>query len=326
MKNVTAVLGARDTEMDEIEAILRGHSIRVEHATRNGVRAMNTQVYIADPPATGPDCDEVWFVECGGNALNRWAGTTPVRVLDHHRETDPGYEIDYTRYFEGSSIGQVVTALYERTYDLENRTATTVHREGRLYIHPRYGADAKAALVQPVAKKHKIIAACDHCLLHAWAGRCYGVTAQQVCDHRLEKEVRRKRTSLEVVEQNFDLVLDKIKNLPRIRVCGIEAVDTTFLGSVLKDGAITNICTLSEAVREGNRDVWRPLVPLISDVLSFIGVPFYSVDYTSSGSKKVLFGNCAEPEHVQRVKDNMRDTGYRHVYGVPKRGYCGGIK
>jgi hypothetical protein len=326
MKTVTAVLGAIDTEMDETEAILRSRSIRVEYATRNGVRVKNTQAYIADPPVTGPDCDEVWFVECGGTALNRWAGTTPVRVLDHHRETDPGYERDYKRYFEGSSIGQVIMALYERTYELENNTSMTINREGRLYIMQRYGESLKDAPVYPVPLNHRIIAACDHCLLHAWAGRCYGVTAQQVCEHRLEKEVRRKRTSLEVVESNFDLVHNKIKTLPKIRVCGIEAVDTTFLGSVLDDGVIKHICTLSEAVREGNRDVWHPQVPLISDVFSFMGVPFYSVDYTSSGSKKVLFGNCAEPEHVQRVKDNMRDTGFRHVYGVPKRGYCGGIK
>lgn len=146
------VLGAKDPEMRQVEAVLAFAGLPAVPARRKRKRVYPGNAYAADAPA--PEvlaCDTVYAVECG------WVDETANVVhVDHHRPGDPGHGKPAAEYFAAASIGQVL-----RVVDC------ILVRAGR-------GAAAQALHARFDHLAH-LVAAADHCLGAAFRGECPGV-------------------------------------------------------------------------------------------------------------------------------------------------------
>jgi hypothetical protein len=101
--NTIFVLGAKDPEMDRIEALLTENDVPFIIATHNGQRVDGRTAYQADPL---PSSDlRVVFVE------SEVPGIEPVARIDHHREGDPGYGKPAAESIKAASIGQLCLML-----------------------------------------------------------------------------------------------------------------------------------------------------------------------------------------------------------------------
>lgn len=95
-------LGAKDPEMDAIEALLQSHGVDYIHASKDGRRCHPGNAYQADPVVTKEDFTLV-AVECGG--------VGEIIRCDHHNPGDSGFGRGSSEYWEASSIGQVYKLL-----------------------------------------------------------------------------------------------------------------------------------------------------------------------------------------------------------------------
>lgn len=181
-KEWTAVLGAQDPEMREIEKALQDAKVRVLHAAWQGRRCTPATAYEAEGVVRmGPDGwarqavlapkAPALYVECG------LPGRPPAARVDHHHPGDPGYEMPPERFLEGSSLGQVLTLL--------EREPTETQR---------------------------LLAAADHCLTAAYQGRCPGVDPHDLLFLRASWQAKiTGRTLSDVVEG----ILDAAKRVKR---------------------------------------------------------------------------------------------------------------
>lgn len=153
------VLGASDPEMTEIESVLAANDETYVYARNDrGDRVTPRQASRARLPpldqdpsiTTAPTFDQAILVECVVPIFLSLAGK--LDVVDHHTPGDPGFGMPPERYLEGSSLGQVLTILG---------------------INP--------------TPEQRCIAAADHCLAAAYAGRCPDVDP---------KELRKVRSNL----------------------------------------------------------------------------------------------------------------------------------
>lgn len=153
-KDWTFILGAQDPEMREIERIAAAAGVGVLHAARRGVRCAAGNAYEADGvvrlarggharPALLLPRAPIVTVECG------LPGHPAVARVDHHHPGDPGYDKGPERYFEGSSLGQVLTMLE----------------------------------IEPDATQ-RLLAAADHCLTAAYQGRCPDIDPNELLFQR----------------------------------------------------------------------------------------------------------------------------------------------
>lgn len=134
------ILGAGDPEMEMIENILKEHKLYYEYAKKNGIRCHSGNAYQADNTVI---LDEyaMWhiFIECRYDDML----SVPMHtMIDHHKTGDPGYGKPPYKYWEASSLGQVVKFL--------NAQKIIVTRTDEMYL----------------------CAAADHCLLAAYHGEC----------------------------------------------------------------------------------------------------------------------------------------------------------
>jgi len=117
---------------------------------------------------------------------------TPAIHIDHHRPGDPGFGLKPEQYLQASSIGQLLTLL-----ELE------------------------------ATKKDKIIAAADHCLGHAYRGRCPGVDPEELLEERLKEKAAFQKISYDEIHQTFNDSVQRFKSLPQTIIAGQVVADTT---------------------------------------------------------------------------------------------------
>ncbi|MFH1286881.1 MAG: hypothetical protein ABII02_03980 [Candidatus Magasanikbacteria bacterium] len=145
------VIGASDPEADSIVRKLRRDGRRVEYALGSDRQRVHPGIaYEAVLPPPGDN--QVWIETTPRGGFN---GARVIRV-DHHSPGDPGYGLDYTKYWRASSLGQVSEIC------------------GWIPTH-----------------KDLVVAAADHCLYEAYQGRCVGVKPSDVLSWQLSETVRR---------------------------------------------------------------------------------------------------------------------------------------
>jgi len=145
---VNFILGGFDTEMKEIETILKSKGYTIEYAKKNGNRVQRREAYLADSPK--PKAGQVW-IECSHlDYTKKEMKSLGIEVVDHHNPGDPGYGRSPLEYFESSSIGQ---------------------------MHQLIGLKA--------TERSKLIAAADHCLRLAYESQCPGIDRDTLRDFRL---------------------------------------------------------------------------------------------------------------------------------------------
>lgn len=166
------VLGAADPEMEAIEKLLEQQRVAFTYALapvgEQRVHAPDAyRARVSDPE------DLQWArargvllvtVECAGPAIR------PVDfVIDHHKEGDVGYGRGPEDAVAASSIGQVYALL---------------------------GLD--------MPQEARVVAAADHCLQHAYAGRVPGVTADEVLAFRVASRCAFQGISPKALKASID--------------------------------------------------------------------------------------------------------------------------
>ena len=186
----------------------------------------------------------------------------PVLYLDHHRPGDTGYGLPPERYLEASSLGQLLRHL--------NLEATP---------------------------KDRLIAAADHCLGHAYRGRCPGVDPEELLEERLKEKAAFQKISYREINQTFNTSLQHFKSLPQTIIAGQVVVDTT---------------------KELDP------VPEANEVGAYLGcaVLYRMLDKATNRQKTGLIGG--EPDtirvFIEEVKKLPEANG---LYGDPERGFAG---
>ena len=176
------ILGALDPEMHTIEALLTEYARYFVHARLSGRRVVSGNAYMADALSAEVDWEKpVVWVECSIPALRM----DHHLVVDHHKPGDPGYGLPASRFWEGSSLGQVCAHL-------------------------------NIAQSLPLS----IIAASDHCLNHAYQGHCPGVTPADVRRSRIAGRAKFQRISEAQMLSKINAAIEVVKELPTIDIGG----------------------------------------------------------------------------------------------------------
>lgn len=184
------ILGADDPEMTEIEKILASLGKKFQHAMYEGERVHPGNAYKADPIRLKRKTIAV-LVECepkdffGSNAM--------VRVIDHHRPGDPGFNLSHELYWDASSIGQI--------YKLLN-------------------------LGEPT-QEHRTLAALDHCMVHARRGKCPKVDPVVLKTMSRQHIAFRKKVAADDVESCIHEMREVINSSPVIRMRKQDVIDLT---------------------------------------------------------------------------------------------------
>jgi len=160
-KEWRVVLGAPDPEMREIERVLRAENRSWLHAARAGERCTPRTAYDADGvlaagagrpgrPAVLLPKEPVVYVECSVH------GHEPVLRIDHHHPGDPGYEAEPEHYLQGSSLGQILTALEREPTETQRLLAAGDHCLSAAYRGACPGADPDELLFLRAAWRAKV--------------------------------------------------------------------------------------------------------------------------------------------------------------------------
>ncbi|MFA4993784.1 MAG: hypothetical protein WC521_00550 [Bdellovibrionales bacterium] len=105
--NALYLLGAKDPEMDRLDEVLESRGQSFDYATKNGRRVSPANAYAADPVPVD-DYDMIIYIEC--RTIPEPKGIDS-KIIDHHREGDPGYNMGPKDYWEASSLGQLFKQL-----------------------------------------------------------------------------------------------------------------------------------------------------------------------------------------------------------------------
>lgn len=255
------VLGKRDREMMLIEEMLRKTKQRFQYATHNGQLVTPRNCYQADPVVvTGGRT--VVFVECESTQLLGFCGVP--RVIDHHREFDPGFGIPPEHYWEASSIGQTWILLRRH------------HR-----------------LKQP-GKAYLIAAARDHCRFAAARGECPKITPEEVTvvgKRWIAEELGVPRSRVESRTKKMVEVIDKspvitigkqeVVDLRRFSVSEIYSLDYFSIYEALAELSCAAI------IKTGNLSGQNDKFVLMGDVVASTVKHFISTWGPSVGLKDI---------------------------------------
>lgn len=181
------LLGADDPEMEAIEKVLMKKRFHVEHAQIQGKRVHPGNAYWADPVRDLSDGCMLVCVECRPTLIPKGV---ELKVIDHHRAGDPGYDLGPERFWEAASIGQI--------YNLLN-------------IHPTEGA--------------MILAAMDHCFSASLRDECPGVFGLDVLLVSVDEVSKRTKTGQGRVLQQIRNMSGLLGKAPVVRIGNQNVMD-----------------------------------------------------------------------------------------------------
>lgn len=209
------ILGASDPEMSAIERLLAECRIPFAYATVDGVRVHPGNAYRADDCSVS--CGEFLysesrvFVECRpASSMMLMQGDSDT-FIDHHNPGDPGYGLPPERLLEGSSIGQVICFLAKA---LPHNAAMSLWKtEQKVWGCPagsivRLNGDHIVTRESPapplvIPADLVLIAAADHCLAAAYAGKCPGVNPAALAAWRVKSRSEFQRRTCPTCNGQF---------------------------------------------------------------------------------------------------------------------------
>ncbi|MDY0146517.1 MAG: hypothetical protein RBR56_00540 [Halothiobacillus sp.] len=266
------VLGAMDPEMREIEKVINtfldekieiGQTGGVLYAAKDGVQVTPSTAYKADGFVTSEGIKAEMPSDVGWLITVECAvdGLSPHDKIDHHNPGDHGYGFGPEKYWEGSSLGQLCRLLE----------------------------------VEPTTEQ-RIAAAADHCLSHAYQGKCPGIDPKALRDWRVKSRSSYQGVEAKVIEQSITEAINTLEGLPKITVGTREVANSVAIGSF----------------------------PEAPEAVAITGIPLmYSMPDKATGRTKVgLLGADAET-----IRAWMEEIGTQmlveDIYGSPERGYAG---
>lgn len=188
------VLGKRDREMVMIKELLKKTGQRFVWATHEGEPVTPRNCYNADPVIV-PNGYTAVLVECEPKQLVGFYGKP--RIIDHHRELDPGFGAPAYRYWEASSLGQ--------TWNLLKR------RHKRKLKHP--------------CKAYLIASGRDHCRFAAARGECTGISPKEVAEVGRRWIARELGIARSELNERIKRMVEVIDHSPVIQMGNQEVTD-----------------------------------------------------------------------------------------------------
>lgn len=263
------VLGANDPEMQEIKNVLTQQGLPYSQAT---IRAplYRRDAEAGDAPVRAATQSRLVraFDAYRADSMNSYFDANAElvfvecavhglrgRIVDHHSEGDPGYGLGPERYLEGSSLGQVL-----------------------------------ALLELDATPEQRIIAAADHCLAHAYAGRCPGVDPTELGRWRVRSRAQQQGIEESELEARIREAEIALRSAPRVNLGG-------------------------EPV------AWFETAPVeVSEASGRTGIGFTYLRRERDGRMKAGIMGSAAPA----IREWMDKCELNDVYGDPQRGYAGG--
>lgn len=250
------ILGAADPEMALIKDILRQQGERFVQALDEHQRPVYAaNAYDAKYPEI-VQAQEIFFVECAILSLRVPDGARIVQI-DHHRPGDPGYGGAPATYLESSSLGQTLLHLEARGKPVE------------------------------ITKTIRFAAAADHCLHHAYRGRCPGIDPDALMRWRLASRAAYQRRPVEAL----------MADLERARQC-------------------------LRKRRDAGEEIpfFKETLPELPEASAREGIPFCAELIERGRKKQVIQGASAEV--LRQWMQEKEQQGFS-VYGDPERGFAG---
>jgi len=188
------ILGASDPEMSAIEAVLSAAEQPYAFAAVGGKRCH-----------PGNACKADSIIDRDGDFVRPFGGGTLVWVeckapgygrhivVDHHNDGDPGFGRPPAEYIDASSLGQVLSLL-----------------------------------VIPPTLEQCIIAAADHCLGAAYAGKCPGVDPAELKAWRIRSRAAFQRRPEADVAADIEAAVKTISAAPVTCLLGVEDMPHTY--------------------------------------------------------------------------------------------------
>lgn len=180
--------------MRQIAGILMSAGVAFGYAAVGNIRCHPGNAYKADgiisfEGKTLKTYTDRVFVEC------EVAGAKPVAVIDHHRPGDSGYDLPPSKYWEASSLGQLISFL------------------------------AKNNIKVSVSKSWRVLAAMDHCRAAALQGECPGVSGSEVLALRVKEIAQANSVSESNVRRRVDDYRFTVRKVPPMKFGGAAVVD-----------------------------------------------------------------------------------------------------
>lgn len=288
--NLFFILGAADPEMNLIEEILKGNGVPFVYATLAGERVSPASAYKADAVEIPQGLTPVW-VEC------RPLGGAEGIVVDHHNPGDPGFSCDPKEFLKGSSIGQILLALYVP----EGHTGHLSTQWGASLLVYDNSTDECVRQI-PIPREVVLAAASDHCPGHAYKGKCPGVDPQELMEFRAARRAAFLNKDIKEVLEGIEKGMEEMEALPIVEIKGGVMLHRLY------DAVGREITDLPEASLRLGKAVQYSLAQRDGRVK--IGV--------LNGSPRLL---KAWMEQMSKP-----DSGLVDIYGAPERGYAGGYK
>lgn len=348
------ILGAQDPEMEAIEKLLTECGETVIHALdERGQRVHPGNAYTpcvrsgwelgemlriresaehCDPRWTGPDgCSprvqaegtdyafadcEIITVECEAPRLppeimgvGGFAG--PIircTTVDHHRPGDPGFGRPPAEFLEASSLGQVISKLAD---------LGTTPPEWEMIEDPR-GSTQHMRDVIP--SRLVMIAAADHCLGAAYAGKCPGVAPEALGRFRAEERARFSGRDVSYLSADIESTTGAIKSASKVQL----AVNRCCYCGDIEQGCAWCSCggyCHDLSVADMRREPPWPELPEAGTRagVSYIAGPLDCPD----GRRKITCSGT--PEVIEAFMRHWGPAqGLTDIYGDPARGFAGG--
>ena len=222
--------------------------------------------------------DKIILVECDGPYFKeKIKDKSKIIYIDHHRPGDPGYNRPPEEFWIGSSIGQFVQILC--TYYKNVPTISCdFHCDNNIWY--------------PTSSELLYVAAADHCLIHAYQGRCPSVYPAELLKFRVKHKARHNKTSKENIMKAISYALSLINKHYDASKGYADLTGYPNLEELNEAAAISGITVLCKVTAKGH------------------------------GSKIIIYSPDSE-----KIRDFMNNKIYPNIidiYGDPIRGFAGG--
>jgi len=315
------VLGAPDPEMHLVEALLTAAGCRFVYAgAQDGARVHPGNAYKAAADRLPPlKSSKLALVECG--FTDPLPNDLDVVVIDHHRPGDPGFGQGPARFFEASSVGQVLTELgvalvYSRREDAcrvlspnEGGPDLDLNWSG-LGPDPDFGDWVEGLVDWPSGKSGQwaypsppawvlgfdeqvavYTAAADHCLGSAYQGLCPCVDPEGLGAWRATERAVFQHRPVSAVMADIEQTTQALRAAPIL------------------------FAELADMRR-------KPAWPELPEAGTRAGLGYVAGPFTGPDNRK-KFTCSGSPEQVTAFQAWARGEGLVNPYGDPARGFAG---
>ncbi|GIV03668.1 MAG: hypothetical protein KatS3mg015_2498 [Fimbriimonadales bacterium] len=346
----TLILGAPDPEMQEIERLARLAGARVVYALVGRERVHPANAYRVDGLSEPVGDGRVAAVECDGPAVPETAAR-----IDHHRPGDPGHGAPPERFLPASSVGQVLRWLHDGPEQVVppvfsppgtpwgawapapepcptcGRAECEYAVSGEIVVSrevasgwtlrgERYTGfgDERLPWALDVSACVVLAAAADHCLAHAYAGRCPGVDPEALMRWRVETRAAHQGRAVADVLADVERARAMLRAAPRV----VEASTLRpYLGVDVRDLRPGRgvPCAEHGPSCPGTLDGCWGDVPELPEAAAREGIPFLARPRPRAGETAKTVLQSAPPEAIREFLARAGEG----AYGDPERGFAG---